>query len=164
MLTARCLIFSLDLGVANGIISYPSLPEQIRNISLESVVFFNGTDNDKTTIDVKDFHFELAGNPFDMDFSLKTPISDPDFKGTMKGKIDLSALIKAVPIDSIEMAGLIDMSVSMAGQMSMLEKAQYDRFKASGNLNVSDMLVSMNGYPEFRSGTQDWNSHPNLQP
>ncbi len=143
---------SLDLDVANGIISYPSLPEQIKNISLESDIFFDGTDIDKTTVDVKDFHFELAGNPFDMDFSLKTPMSDPDFRGTMKGKIDLSALSKAIPMDSIELAGLIDMSVSMAGQMSMLEKARYDMFKASGNLNVSDMLVSMTGYPDVRIG------------
>ncbi len=142
----------LDLGVSNGIIYYPSLPEQIRNIRLESAVFFNGTDNDKTTIDVKDFHFELTGNPFDMDFSLKTPISDPDFKGTMRGKIDLAALKKAIPLDSIELAGMIDMSLSMEGKMSMLEKAQYDRFKASGNLNVRDMLVSMTGYPDVRIG------------
>jgi len=142
----------LDLAVANGIISYPSLPEQIKNIRLESDIFFNGTDMNKTTVDVKDFHIELAGNPFDMDFSLRTPVSDPDFKGTMKGKIDLAALSKAVPMDSIELAGLIDISVSMAGQMSMLEKAKYDMFKASGNLNVSGMLVSMTGYPEVRVG------------
>ena len=142
----------LNMSIANGIISYPSLPEQISNIRLESAVFFNGTDNDKTTIDVKDFHFELAGNPFDLDFSLKTPMSDPDFKGTMKGKIDLAAVQKAIPQDSIEMSGLLDMSVSMAGQMSMLEKAQYDRFKASGNLNVKDMLFSMTGYPDVRIG------------
>ena len=57
----------------------------------------------------------------------------------MKGKIDLAALSKAVPIDSIDLSGLINISVSMAGRMSMIEKEQYDEFKASGNMDISKM-------------------------
>jgi hypothetical protein len=38
---------------------------------------------DKSTFDVENFHMELAGNPFDLKFSLKTPLSDPDFSGSM---------------------------------------------------------------------------------
>ena len=141
---------TINLIVKNGLISYPSLPEQIKNINLKSDIFVDGTDMDKTTINVDDFHMELAGNPFDMKFALKTPISDPDFKGSMKGKIDLKALSNAVPMDSISLSGLIDMSVSMAGRMSMIEKAQYDLFKASGNINISAMMVSMTGYPDVQ--------------
>ena len=78
------------------------------------------------------FIWNLAGSPFDMTFSLKTPMSDPDFKGSMIGKIDLTALSKAVPMDSISLSGIIDMSVQMAGRMSMIEKEQYESFKAPG--------------------------------
>ena len=141
---------TLNLIVNNGLISYPSLPEQIKNINLKSDIFVDGTNMDKTTVNVDDFHMELAGNPFDMEFALKTPISDPDFKGSLKGKIDLKALSNALPMDSINLSGLIDMSVNMAGRMSMIEKAQYDMFKASGNLNISDMMVSMTGYPDVQ--------------
>jgi hypothetical protein len=42
----------------------------------------------------------------------------------MNGKIDLTALSKAVPVDSINMSGVIDMAVSMAGKLSMIEKEQ----------------------------------------
>jgi hypothetical protein len=52
-------------------------------------------------------------------------------------------------MDSIKLAGLIDMSVDLAGRMSMLEQSQYDRFKASGTINLKDMLVAMTGYPEI---------------
>jgi hypothetical protein len=141
---------TINLIVKNGLISYPSLPEQIKNINLKSDIFVEGTDMDKTIVNVDDFHMELAGNPFDIEFALKTPISDPDFKGSMKGKIDLKALSNAIPMDSINLSGLIDMSVSIAGRMSMIEKAQYEMFKASGNLNISDMMVSMTGYPDVQ--------------
>ncbi|HSN49792.1 MAG TPA: AsmA-like C-terminal region-containing protein, partial [Bacteroidales bacterium] len=86
----------------------------------------------------------------DMTFALKTPLRDPDFKGSMVGRIDLSALSKALPMDSISLSGIIDMSVQMAGRMSMIEKGQYDDFKASGNMSVQNMLVAMAGYPEIK--------------
>ena len=139
---------SLDLNVKDGLISYPALPEQIKRINLESSIFIDGTDMDKTRVDVSVFHFELAGNPFDMRFYLRTPISDPDIDCSASGKIDLTALTKAIQMDSIKLAGLIDMSVDLAGRMSMLEQSQYERFKASGNINLKDMLVAMTGCPE----------------
>ncbi len=141
---------SLDIKIDNGLISYPALPEKIKNINLRSSLFADGTDMDKTTFNVENFHMELAGNPFDLKFSLRTPISDPDFSGSMIGKIDLTALKHALPMDSLDLSGLIDLSVRMAGRMSMIDKGQYDRFEASGNMNISRMLVSMTGYPAIR--------------
>jgi hypothetical protein len=141
---------ALDLKVSKGLISYPALPYQIKNINLKSNVFIDGKNMDKTTVNVDGFHMELAGNPFDMTFALKTPMSDPDFKGSMVGKIDLTALSKAVPIDSISLSGIIDMSFAMAGRLSMIEKEQYDSFKASGTMDIQNMLVAMTGYPEVK--------------
>ena len=141
---------TLALSVSDGLISYPALPEQIKNINIKSNVFVDGKDMDKTIVGVDLFHMELAGSPFDMTFALKTPISDPDFRGSMVGRIDLSALSKAVPMDSISLSGIIDMSVQMAGRMSMIEKEQYDSFKASGTMDIKNMLVAITGYPEVK--------------
>ena len=139
---------AIDLAVDNGLISYPALPERISNINIKLNAFADGKDMDRTTATVDRFHLELAGNPFDMTFALRTPVSDPDFRASLTGKIDLDALKKAIPIDSINLSGLIDMSVRMAGRLSMIEKAQYDQFQASGGLGIQNMLVAMTGYPE----------------
>jgi len=141
---------ALDLKVNNGMISYPSLPEKIRNISLSSEIFVDGRDLDRTKVDMDNFHMELAGNPFDMKFHLATPMSDPDLKGTMTGKIDLTALSKAMPLDSIDLSGLVTMSVNMAGRMSMIETGQYEKFDASGTIRLDNLLLAMQGYPEVR--------------
>ena len=138
---------SLNLSVNDGLISYPTLPEKISSINLSAGIFVNGKDMDKTTVDIEKFHMELAGNPFDMSFSLKTPMSDPDVRGSMTGKIDLTALSNAVPLDSMDLSGIIDMSVKMAGKMSSIEKGQYDKFEASGKMGIKDMVVEMTGYP-----------------
>jgi hypothetical protein len=140
----------LSMAVSDGLIKYPDLPEQVKNINIKSDVFVDGKDMDKTTVDVSKFHMELAGNPFDMNFSLRTPMSDPDFNGAMDGHLDLTALANAFPMDSISLSGIIDMSVKMAGKMSMLEKGQYDKFQASGNMKIKNMIVAMTGYPEVK--------------
>ena len=140
---------SIDLSVNNGLISYPSLPEKIKDINIKLNAFVDGQDMDKTTVNIDKFHLELAGNPFDLTFALKTPVSDPDIKGSLIGKIDLAALTKAIPLDSISLSGIIDMSVKMSGRLSMIEKEQYDKFQAAGNVGVQNMLVDMIGYPKI---------------
>jgi len=74
-------------------------------------------------------------------------MSDPDFKGSMNGRIDLAALSKAVPMDSINLSGVIDMAVTMAGRLSMIEKEQYESFSAKGTLGIKNMVLVMAGYP-----------------
>lgn len=138
---------NIDLNVSDGVISYPELPEKITNINIKASAFVDGTEMDNTVAGIDQFHMELAGSPFDLAVSIRTPMSDPDVKGSAKGKIDLNALSKAVPMDSINMSGIINMSMSVAGKMSMIEKEQYDKFQASGNLEIQDMLVEMIGYP-----------------
>ena len=137
----------VNLSVTNGLISYPAIPEKISNININADVAVDGKDLDKTTVNLDKFHFELAGSPFDMSFFLRTPMSDPDFKGSMNGRIDLAALSKAVPMDSINLSGVIDMAVTMAGRLSMIVKEQYESFSAKGTLGIKNMVLAMAGYP-----------------
>jgi hypothetical protein len=51
-------------------------------------------------------------------------------------------------MDSITLNGIIDMSVDMAGRLSMIEKGEYESFKAAGKININKMLVAMTGYPD----------------
>ncbi|MCK7531093.1 MAG: hypothetical protein MZV63_08655 [Marinilabiliales bacterium] len=119
----------------DGVISYPDLPGKITDININGKVQTDGKEMDNTIVDVSRFHFELAGNPFDMTFQLATPMSDPSIAVTARGKIDLAKLQQAIPLDSITINGLIDLSVDMAGRMSMLENKMYDQFRAAGNLS-----------------------------
>lgn len=141
---------NLTLTVRDGLISYPDLPEKISRININFGADVNGKDLDLTTANLDQFHLELAGNPFDMTFALKTPLSDPEFTASLTGRIDLDALSKAMPLDSISLSGIIDMAVKMGGKLSFIEKEQYDKFDASGNVNIQNMQVAMAGLPEVK--------------
>jgi hypothetical protein len=138
------------LQVNDGVISYPDLPEKITAINIDGRVQTDGKEMDNTTIDVSRFHFELAGNPFDMTMQLATPLSDPSVAAVAKGRIDLAKLQQAIPLDSITLNGLVDISIEMAGRMSMLENKMYDQFKAAGNMTISDMAMTMTDMPALK--------------
>jgi hypothetical protein len=138
------------LVVTDGVISYPDLPEKITAIGIKGEVKTGGKDLDNTTVDLSRFHFELAGNPFDMTMKLSTPMSDPAVTAGAKGKIDLAKLQQAMPLDSISLNGLIDVSLNIAGKMSMLENKKYDQFKADGALIISGMEVEMTDLPDVK--------------
>jgi len=138
---------AVSLKVNDGIISYPGLPERITAISINGRVQTDGKDMDNTTVDVSRFHFELVGNPFDLTLKLATPMSDPSVAAAAKGKIDLDKLQQAIPLDSVTLHGLIELSLELSGRMSMIENKKYDQFRAEGNLRVSDMTVAMTDLP-----------------
>jgi len=138
---------NLDFLINNGIISYPVLREKLSNIGVKAHVFIDGKVLDKTTVNLEKFHFELAGSPFDMTFFVKTPMSDPDFIGSMNGKIDLNALTKAVPVKGISLSGIVDIALSIAGKLSVIEKEQYESFSAKGTVGINNMIYSIDGYP-----------------
>ena len=146
--------------VNDGVISYPDLPEKISAINIIGEVKTDGTEMDNTTVDVSKFHFELAGNPFDMTIRLATPLSDPAVSAAAKGKIDLAKLQQAIPLDSITLNGLINVSLDVAGRMSMLENEKYDQFKASGALIITDMAFEMADLPAVRISTAAFDFNP----
>jgi hypothetical protein len=141
------------LMVKDGAISYPDLPEKITAININGKVVADGKDMDKTSVDISRFHFELAGNPFDMTLKLATPISDPSVTVVARGKIDLARLQQALPMDSLTLDGLIDISLNIAGRMSMIENKHYDQFRADGSLSISDMAFEMTDMPRVKIST-----------
>jgi len=148
------------LIVNDGVISYPDLPEKITAISINGEVNMDGKKMDNTTVDVSKFHFEMAGNPFDMTLKLATPLSDPAVSVRAQGKIDLGKLHQAVPLDSIKLNGLVDVSLAIAGKMSMLENEKYDQFRAEGALVITDMAVEIPDLPAIKISTASFAFSP----
>jgi hypothetical protein len=138
----------IKMAVRDGLISYPDLPEKITAIKMDMNVDFNGTDMDKTVVDLSEFHFELAGNPFDLTMLLKTPMSDPDIKASASGKIDFGSLANAIPIEDMTLTGILETSLDMAGRMSMIEEERYQDFHAAGRMALSGFKVTMTDMPE----------------
>ena len=126
----------IDLAVNNARFQYPDLPKSVENVSIKTKILYDGVNEDKTTVDVSKFHLEMAGNPFDVTLSVRTPMSDMYVAGSMVGVIDFNSLTDVIPLDDMSIAGILESNLEFGGLMSYIENEQYEKFKADGSLKL----------------------------
>ena len=132
--------FEINLGIADAMFKYPSLPKSVNNINIDVHVENKKDYLDATVIDVNKFHLEMAGNPINIWAHVKTPISDPDLAAEIKGVINLASVKEFIPLEKgDEMSGIVKADITAAGRMSSIDKKEYDKFKMSGNLEIDKM-------------------------
>jgi hypothetical protein len=141
--------FNLKLLVTNGMFQYPKLPTAVNNVNMDLHVNNPGGDLDNTVVDLKKFHVELGKEPFDANLTVKTPISDPHIAANVKGKINLGEIKNLMPLPpQTELAGVVTSDLRLAGNMSSLEKQQYQKFQAAGSVAFENIAYSTADLPE----------------
>lgn len=128
--------FGVKLLIENGSFKYPTLPASVQNINVDLVVDNKDGQPDNTVIDVKKFHVEMAGSPFDMRLHVSTPVSDANMDGMVKGTLDLNSVKSFMPVEDASLAGVIKADVDFAGRMSQIEQEKYEDFKAVGKIDL----------------------------
>lgn len=132
--------FGVNLSIKDAMFKYPTLPKSVNNINIDVKVVNPTGVLDATTIDVNKFHVEMAGNPIDITAHVKTPISDPGLRAEFRGTINLSSVKDFIPTEKgDDLSGIIKSDISVAGNMSSIDKKEYDKFKASGSLAIDKM-------------------------
>ena len=133
--------FDFKLNVANAMFSYPEMPKSVTNINTNIHAYSKGGNIDNTIVDISKFHFEMGGNPFNLTLHLSTPMSDPNINMSAVGKLNLGMVKEIYPLEDMELNGVLDANMKLATRMSYIEKEQYEKVDASGNLNIKEMLV-----------------------
>ena len=126
----------MDLVVEDGMFRYPDLPSSVDQVNVSMSIFYDGVDEDKTTLDIERFSFVMAGNPFDFSLSLRYPMSIQAVKGEAAGKIDFASVLEVIPMDGMELKGILASDISFEGNLAELENERYDLFNASGNFSL----------------------------
>lgn len=134
--------FNLAFNVSDGMVQYPDLPKSIDAINIDLKLNNPGGSPDSTVLKLEQFHFELAGNPFDAELGITTPVSNLTYKGLLMGKIDFTSLADAIPMDSVDIKGLVDADLSIDGDNQMLEQEKYEAIKANGKIDLSDFYFN----------------------
>jgi hypothetical protein len=83
---------------------------------------------------------ELKNNPVDLTLKLNHLVSDPWFDGAFVGKINFDHLKDALPLDSVNISGMIDANLFVKGNYSSIEKEEYDKIKSDGIVLLDNFL------------------------
>jgi uncharacterized protein involved in outer membrane biogenesis len=138
----------VDLKIVGGRLKYPNLPKEIEKIEVTASVNKPQGDLDLTKIDIEKFDASVAGNPLTATLHVATPVSDPLLKGNLKGRIDFASLKQAIPMDSIDVKGIIDAAIDFGGQYSSIEKEQYENFRTDGTISLKDFMYTSKDLPQ----------------
>lgn len=152
---------AMDLVVENARFQYPDLPKSVDNISINSRIYYDGVDDDKTTVDVSKFHLEMAGNPFDITLSIRTPMSDMFVAGKLIGIIDFGNLADIIPLEDMSITGVLESNLEFGGLMSYIDNEQYDKFKADGSLKLRNFEFKS---PDLPQSLKIWETSLNFSP
>jgi hypothetical protein len=131
--------FNLNLKVDDASFQYPDLPKKVEQIAIDLNVMNPGGDPDRTVVNLKKFHFQMAGNPFDVRMLIKTPTSDPDIDASFKGKLELGSVADVMPLEKEDkITGTLIADADLKGRQSYLDNKQYDRFVARGEFILTN--------------------------
>lgn len=139
--------FEVNLDVKDAMFRYPSLPAGVEKINISALVRNAGGPLDATEISVAPFDFVLAGNPFSLNATVKTPVSDPDFHLTARGKLDLGKVKEVYPLDDMQLNGLVQADLELGGRLSMVEKEQFEQMQAKGSLRLNQVKLVLKDMP-----------------
>lgn len=140
-----------NVNVSNGVVQYPGLPLGISDVETQLEFTSPGDDFDKITVAIPRFSLRIGDNPLEGRFMLKTPMSDPDINGRVKGVLDLGALSEAFPFEQVqELNGRIVADVTARARQSQIEGGRYEEVDMEGSLALSEVRLQSNPYPSVR--------------
>jgi len=140
--------YGINLLVKNAQFKYPDLPKSVDNINVDMKVDAEEGSGDNITINIRKASMKMAGNPFSASTYIKMTAADVAMSGKVKGKIDFNSLKDVIPTEDMDLSGIITADMSFRGNLSDIEKENYEKFDARGNMKVEKMGVAMTDMPK----------------
>lgn len=148
MLGSALPAFAVETAVRNGSFQYSSLPKAVTDIQISAGISNPGGTMDKTVIDLSQFSLKMAGNSLAATFYATNLVSDPSFRASVAGKVDLGAVREVYPLDKeIDLGGIITADLKVSGRMSDIEKKRYERMAASGTFVIEQLGLTVPKLP-----------------
>ena len=140
--------FELKTEVRNGSFQYSSLPKAVTGINIAAKVSNPGGVMDKTVVDLSKFGLQMAGNSVAATFYATNLVSDPVFRATAAGRVDLGAVREVYPLEKgVELGGQISADLKLSGRMSDIEKNRYEKLGAQGAFTIEELGLTLPSLP-----------------
>ncbi len=138
---------SITLEVKDGFFAYPDLPKDVSDVQIRLVATYDGTEMDRSVVDLERFHLLLGGNPFDVRLHVDHPVSDMHVAGAVKGLIDLASLGDVIPMEDINITGRLTADMDLDTRMSCIEQERYEEVGLEGRLVIEGVRVDAQDIP-----------------
>jgi len=140
--------FDFTVNVDNGNFQYPGMPVAVSNVNIDFKAFNLTSNIEHTKVDFSKFTMQLGKDAFSAKFFAENLFKDPLIDLMVYGRVDLENIMKLLPSDeTFSVSGIVAMDLLAKGNLSTIEKQQYQNFNASGNVSVNSLKYSSKDLP-----------------
>ncbi|MEZ4793764.1 MAG: AsmA-like C-terminal region-containing protein [Gelidibacter sp.] len=136
---------TLDISIKsdNASFKYPDLPKKVENIVIDTQIKNDTGNADDTYIAINTLNFKIDNDVFKSSALIKNITGNMLVNADIDGVLNLANLTKAYPLElDNELSGILKAKINTAFDMDAIETNAYDRIKASGNANITNMVFT----------------------
>lgn len=139
--------FNINMASNNASFKYYSLTKGVEDITINvNVVNTTGIMAD-TYVDVNALNFRIDQDRFNAEAHLKSLTENMLVDAKVAGIINLANLTQVYPIDlDQQLSGMLTANINSSFDMDAVTNNHYERIKSAGNLKVTNMVYSPEGF------------------
>ncbi len=126
-----------DFAVDNGRIAYADYPIPMEKINIKASFDYPSADLRETSMIVEKFNMLVDGEAFSASLIFKD-FEDYYWDLKANGGLDLEKITKIVPMEGMELKGLITTNLQTKGRMSDLKAERYEALATSGDMKLQN--------------------------
>jgi hypothetical protein len=131
----------VKLAVNNASFKYQDLPESIQDIQVSAKITKPEGELNGLKVEVENAHASIKNNPVDFRMLLSDLLTDPNLDASFSGIIDFNSVKQAILIDSLDITGVMNAKMQIAGRLSSLEKKDYEKFQSNGEATIQNFRI-----------------------
>lgn len=135
---------SLQLSINKGNIQHKLAPEPIKNLQANASIRINNLNFDSIELRVDTLSFNLSGQTTDIYFRSKG-LNNPYLKASIVSEIDLKLLVQALGLDSLKLAGNLELTANMEGKFDTINAIMP---VLQSHIRLSNGLLQTAYYPQ----------------
>lgn len=136
---------TLDISIKseNASFKYPDLPKRVENIVIDTEIKNTTGNADDTYVAINTLNFKIDSDVFKSSALIKNLTGNMQVNADVDGTLNLANLTKAYPLElENELSGILKAKLNAAFDMNAVETSAYDRIKASGNAQITNLVFT----------------------
>lgn len=135
--------FDISIKSDNASFKYPDLPKRVENIVIDTEIKNTSGNVDDTYVALNTLNFKIDSDVFKSSALIKNLTKNMTISADADGTLNLANLTRAYPLElDNELSGILKAKLHTAFDMDAIEANAYDRIKASGHANISNLIFT----------------------
>jgi hypothetical protein len=153
--------FDIKVNIKDGMIKYPSFPQEIKNVFLDMQVQASRPDYKDMTLKIPQFSLNIGSDPIKGQLLASNLLGNQQVSGKLLGTLNLKNIKDAYPMPDMEnIAGWIKCDLEFGANMKDINQENYAAIQFKGNGTVNSLLYKGKNMPQISINNGTFEASP----